>query len=164
MSEVTISLEILLLAYYLSYEYLLYCFTLLKLIAGSRGFIFPEAFRLTLVKGIVRIKNVELRPLVKARREKREVVSDWTKSVDQSKTEALVRDFQRVDKLFLPAQDWLRNFDVSGFDVIGFSTNPVPAKRVCLHAENLSLALLFLIGRHFSSNQKLLLFSLFALL
>ena len=68
-------------------------------IARSRGFIFPEAFRLTLVKGIVRIKNVELRPLIKARREKREVVSDWTKSVDQSKTEALVRDFQRVDKL-----------------------------------------------------------------
>ena len=29
-------------------------------IARSRGFIFPEAFRLTLVKGIVRIKNVEL--------------------------------------------------------------------------------------------------------
>ena len=84
-------------------------------IARSRGFIFPEAFRLTLVKGIVRIKNVELRPLIKARREKREKVSDWTKSVDQSKTEALVRDFQRVDKLFLPAQNWLRNFDVSGF-------------------------------------------------
>ena len=60
-------------------------------------------------------KNVELRPLIKARREKREVVSDWTKSVDQSKTKALVRDFQRVDKLLLPAQDWLRNFDVSGF-------------------------------------------------
>ena len=38
-------------------------------IARSRGFIFPEAFRLTLVKGIVRIKNVELRPLIK--REKR---------------------------------------------------------------------------------------------
>ena len=86
-----------------------------KLETRSRGFIFPEAFRLTLVKGIVRIKNVELRPLIKARREKREVVSDWTKSVDQSKTEALVRDFQRVDKLLLPAQDWLRNFDVSGF-------------------------------------------------
>ena len=51
----------------------------------------------------------------KSAREKREVVSDWTKSVDQSKTEALVRDFQRVDKLLLPAQDWLRNFDVSGF-------------------------------------------------
>ena len=84
-------------------------------IARSRGFIFPEAFRLTLVKGIVKIKNVELRPLIKAQREKREVVSDWTKSVDQSKTEALVRDFQRVDKLLLPAQDWLRNFDVSGF-------------------------------------------------
>ena len=84
-------------------------------IARSRGFIFPEAFRLTLVKGIVRIKNVELRPLIKARREKKEVVSDWTKSVDQSKTEALVRDFQRVDKLFSPAQDWLKNFDVSGF-------------------------------------------------
>ena len=30
-------------------------------IARSRGFIFPEAFRLTLVKGIVRIKNAELR-------------------------------------------------------------------------------------------------------
>ena len=88
---------------------------LLTVIIRSRGFIFPEAFRLTLVKGIVRIKNVELRPLIKARREKREVVSDWTKSVDQSKTEALVRDFQRVDKLLLPAQDWLRNFDVSGF-------------------------------------------------
>ena len=132
-------------------------------IARSRGFIFPEAFRLTLVKGIVRIKNVELRPLIKARREKKEVVSDWTKSVDQSKTEALVRDFQRVDKLFLPAQDWLRNFDVSGLNQ-SFSTNPVPVKRVCLRAENLSLALLFLIGRHFSSNQKLLLFSLFALL
>ena len=73
-------------------------------IARSRGFIFPEAFRLTLVKGIVRIKNVELRPLIKAR-EKREIISDWTKSVDQSKTEALVRDFQRVDKLLLPAQD-----------------------------------------------------------
>ena len=84
-------------------------------IARSRGFIFPEAFRLTLVKVIVRIKNVELRLLIKARREKREVVSDWTKSVDQSKTEALVRDFQRVDKLLLPAQDWLRNFDISGF-------------------------------------------------
>ena len=84
-------------------------------IARSRNFIFPEALRLTLVKGIVRIKNVELRPLIKARREKREVVSDWTKSVDQSKTEALVRDFQRVDKLLLPAQDGLRNFDVSGF-------------------------------------------------
>ena len=84
-------------------------------LARSRGFILPEAFRLILVKGIVRIKNVELRPLTKARREKREVVSDWTKSVDQSKTEALVRDFQRVDKLLLPAQDWLRNFDVSGF-------------------------------------------------
>ena len=84
-------------------------------ITRRRGFFFPEAFRLTLVKGIVRIKNVELRPLIKARREKREVVSDWTKSVDQSKTEALVRDFQRVDKLLLPAQDWLRNFDVSGF-------------------------------------------------
>ena len=84
-------------------------------IARSRGFIFPEAFRLTLVKGIVRIKNVELRPLIKARERKREVVSDWTKSVDQSKTEALVRDFQRVDKLLLPAQDWSRNFDVSGF-------------------------------------------------
>ena len=62
-------------------------------IARSRGFIFPKAFWLTLVKGIVRIKNVELRPLIKARREKREVVSDWTKSVDQPKTEALVRDF-----------------------------------------------------------------------
>ena len=84
-------------------------------IARSRGFIFPEAFRLTLVKGIVRIMNVELRPLIKARKEKREIVSDWTKSVDQSKTEALVRDFQRVDKLLLPAQDWLRNFNVSGF-------------------------------------------------
>ena len=36
----------------------------------------------------------------------------------------------------------------------------MPAKGVCLHAENLSLALLFLIGRHFSSNQKRLLFSL----
>ena len=83
-------------------------------IATSRGFIFPEAFRLTLVKGIVRIKNVELRPLLKARKEKREIVSDWTKSVDQSKSEALVRDF-RVDKLLLPAQDWLRNFNVSGF-------------------------------------------------
>ena len=71
--------------------------------ARSRGFIFPEAFRLTFVKGIVRIKNVELRPLIKARREKREVVCDWTKSVNQSKTEALVRDFQRVDKLLLPA-------------------------------------------------------------
>ena len=46
---------------------------------------------------------------------KREIVSDWTKSVDQSKTEALERDFQRIDKLLLPAQDWLRNFDVSGF-------------------------------------------------
>ena len=34
MSEVTISLEILLLAYYLSSEYLLYCFTLLKLTSG----------------------------------------------------------------------------------------------------------------------------------
>ena len=85
------------------------------MIARSRGCIFPEAYRLTLVKGIVRIKNVELRPLIKARREKREVVSDWTKSVDQSKTEALVRNFQGVDKLLLPAQDWLRNFDVSGF-------------------------------------------------
>ena len=51
----------------------------------------------------------------KSAREKREIVSDWTKSVDQSKTEALVRDFQRVDKLLLPAQDWSRNFDVSGF-------------------------------------------------
>ena len=39
-------------------------------LARSRGFIFPEAFRLTLVKGIVRIKNVELRPLVKARERK----------------------------------------------------------------------------------------------
>ena len=47
--------------------------------------------------------------------EKREIVSDWTKSVDQSKTEALVRDFQRVDKLLLLAQDWSRNFNVSGF-------------------------------------------------
>ena len=84
-------------------------------IARSRGFIFPEAFRLTLVKGIVRIKNVELRPLIKTRKEKREIVSDWTKSVGQSKTEALVRDFQRVDKLLLPAQDWLRNVNVSGF-------------------------------------------------
>ena len=84
-------------------------------IARSRGFIFPEAFRPTLVKGIVRIKNVELRPLVKARKEKREVVSDWTKSVNQSKTEALVRDFQRVDKLLLSAQNWLRNVNVSGF-------------------------------------------------
>ena len=83
-------------------------------IARSRGFTFPEAFRLTLVKGIVRIKNVEQRSLIKAR-EKRKIVSDWTKSVDQSKTEALVRDFQRGDKLFLPAQDWLRNFNVSGF-------------------------------------------------
>ena len=36
----------------------------------------------------------------------------------------------------------------------------MPAKGVCLHAENLSLALLFLIGRHFLSNQKRLLFSL----
>ena len=51
----------------------------------------------------------------KSAREKREVVSDWTKSVDQSKTEALVRDFQRVDNLLLPAQDRSRNFDVSGF-------------------------------------------------
>ena len=66
----------------------------------------------TLVKGIVRIKNVELRLLMKAQREK---VSDWTKSVNQSKTEALVRDFQRVDELLLPAQDWLRNFNRSGF-------------------------------------------------
>ena len=39
-------------------------------IARSRGFMFPEAFRLTLVKGIVRIKNVELRPLIKARERK----------------------------------------------------------------------------------------------
>ena len=39
-------------------------------IARSRGFIFPEAFRLTLVKGIVRIKNVELRPLIKVRERK----------------------------------------------------------------------------------------------
>ena len=39
-------------------------------ISRSRGFIFPEAFRLTLVKGIVRIKNVELRPLIKAREKK----------------------------------------------------------------------------------------------
>ena len=45
-------------------------------IARSRDFIFPEAFRLTLVKEIVRIVNVELRPLGKG--EKREVVSDWT--------------------------------------------------------------------------------------
>ena len=84
-------------------------------ITRSRGFIFPEAFRLTLVKKIVRIKKVELRPLIKALKEKREIVSDWTKSVDQSKTEALVRNFQRIDKLFLPAQDWLRNFNVNGF-------------------------------------------------
>ena len=49
---------------------------------------------------------------MKAQREK---VSDWTKSVNQSKTEALVRDFQRVDELLLPAQDWLRNFNRSGF-------------------------------------------------
>ena len=84
-------------------------------IARSRGFIFPEAFRLTLVKGIVRTKNVELKPLIKARKEKIEIVSDWTRSVDQSKTEALVRNFQRVDKLLLPAQDCLRDFNVSGF-------------------------------------------------
>ena len=83
--------------------------------ARSRGFIFPDAFRLTLVKGIVRIKNVELRPLMKARKEKREIVSDWTRSIDQSKTEALVRNFQRADKLLLSAQDWLRDFNVSGF-------------------------------------------------
>ena len=38
----------------------------------ARGFIFPEAFRLTLVRGIVRIVNVEVRPLRKY--EKREVV------------------------------------------------------------------------------------------
>ena len=37
----------------------------------------------------------------------------------------------------------------------------MPAKGVCLRAENLSLALLFLIGRHFSTNQKLFLFSRF---
>ena len=37
----------------------------------------------------------------------------------------------------------------------------MPAKGVCLRAENLALALLFLIGRHFSSNQKLFLFSRF---
>ena len=34
-------------------------------IARSRGFMFPEAFRLTLVKGIVRIKNVELQDRIK---------------------------------------------------------------------------------------------------
>ena len=43
-------------------------------------------------------------------------------------------------------------------------SRPGMSKGVCLHAENFSLALLFLIGRHFSSNQKLLLFSFFALL
>ena len=68
---------------------------------------------MTLVKGIVRIVKAELRPLIKC--EKREIVSDWTKSVDQSKTEALMRGFQSVDKLLLPAQDWLRDFNVSGF-------------------------------------------------
>ena len=41
-----------------------------QVLIRSRGFIFPEAFRLTLVKGIVRIKNVELRPLIKAREKK----------------------------------------------------------------------------------------------
>ena len=39
-------------------------------LARSRGFIFPEVFRLALVKGIVRIKNVKLRPLIKARERK----------------------------------------------------------------------------------------------
>ena len=79
----------------------------------SRGFIFLIAFRLTLVKVIVRIVNVQLRPVIKC--EKREIVFDWTKHVDQSKTEALVRDFQSVGKLLLPAQDWLRDFNISGF-------------------------------------------------
>ena len=31
----------------------------------SKGFIFPDAFRLTLVKGIVRIENLEVRSLIK---------------------------------------------------------------------------------------------------
>ena len=31
------------------------------------------------------------------------------------KNRALVRDFQNVDKLLWPAQDWLRNLNVTGF-------------------------------------------------
>ena len=48
-------------------------------------------------------QNKECRAETAYKCAKREIVSDWTKSVDQSKTEALVRDFQRVDKLLLPA-------------------------------------------------------------
>ena len=48
-------------------------------IARSRGFIFPEAFRLTLVKGIVRIKNVELRPYHQRSDGKEEVSSRFYK-------------------------------------------------------------------------------------
>ena len=40
-------------------------------IARSRGFIFLTAFRLTLVRGIVRIENAELRPLLKSENIKR---------------------------------------------------------------------------------------------
>ena len=50
-------------------------------------------------------QNKECRAETAYKSVKREIISDWTKSVDQSKTEALVRDFQRVDKLLLPAQD-----------------------------------------------------------
>ena len=60
-------------------------------------------------------QNKECRAETAYKSAKRERVSDWTKSVHQSKTEALVRDFQHVDKLLLPAQDWLGNFNVSGF-------------------------------------------------
>ena len=66
----------------------------------------PKFFGLSL---LILVCSVELRPLIKARKEKIEIVSDWTRSVDQSKTEALARNFQRVDKLLLPAQDWLRD-------------------------------------------------------
>ena len=82
---------------------------------AERPFHISRSFSSDTCQGNRQNKECRAETAYKSAREKREVVSDWTKSVDQSKTEALVRDFQRVDKLLLPAQDWSRNFDVSGF-------------------------------------------------
>ena len=58
MSEVTIFLEILLLAYYLSYEYLLYCFTLLKLTSGLLSIEYLRLIYLPATAGVVFLQSV----------------------------------------------------------------------------------------------------------
>ena len=63
------------------------------------------------------MKKIEVRTPLEWKKEKKDVrfQLNKTKRVDQSKTRALMRDFQRVDRAFLSAQDWSGNFNKSSF-------------------------------------------------